>query len=211
MTLRKRLFAWFYHNLLSGGGEPDLTDPFTRDVRLPLVEQARGDVLEIGAGNGGNLSLYPPDVHLTLLEPNPYMLRYLTRRCHDVAADCVQVVEGMGEDLPFSDGSFDTVVITHVLCSVQNQAEVLDEVRRVLRPGGRFLFLEHVSAPPGTSTSRTQRLINPLWKAVGDGCHLTRDTGAAIRSAGFTEVDLRPFEAEGLSVVRPHVVGSARV
>lgn len=210
MTLRKRLFAWCYHHLLAGGAAPDLDDPFTRDVRLPLLQRARGDVLEVGAGEGGNLSLYPPGVRLTLLEPNPFMIRYLRERCAVPDAPCVSVVEAVGERLPFSGARFDTVVTTHVLCSVRDLPGVLGEVRRVLRPGGQFLFVEHIAAPPDSLTNRVQRVINPAWMLVGDGCHLTRNTGAAIRAAGFQQVDAEAFEVGGWPrVVSPHVVGAA--
>lgn len=209
---RKRAFAWCYHHLLSQPGEPDYGDPFTRDVRAPLLSQASGDVLEIGAGTGGNLPFYPPGARLTLLEPNPYMIRYLGEQCAARAAGCAAIVEGAGENLPFPDASFDTVLTTHVLCSVKNQPRVLAEVRRVLRRGGRFLFLEHVAAPPGTLNHRAQRAINPVWRAVGDGCHLTRDTGAAIRAAGFQSVELRSFDVDVWPpLASPHVVGSAMV
>lgn len=208
MSLGKRLFAWMYHYLLSNRGHPDPDDPLTRDVRIPLLTQATGDVLEIGAGDGGNLTLYPPEIRLTLLEPNPYLRGYLEQACAAHRRGCA-VVDGVGEALPFPDASFDTVVTTHVLCSVHDQARVLGEVRRVLRPGGRFLFMEHVAAHPGTRTYRLQRTINPLWKTVGDGCHLTRDTGATIRAAGFDRVEISAFEGSLPSVVSPHVSGVA--
>ncbi len=212
MTLRKRLFAWCYHHLLDGKSDPDPDDPFTRDVRAPLLGRARGDVLEIGAGEGGNLSLYPSGVRLTLLEPNPFLIRYLRARCAAPGSPCVSVVEGVGERLPFPDTHFDTVVTTHVLCSVRDLPGVLGEVRRVLRPGGQFLFVEHVAAPPDSRTNRVQRAVNPAWKFVGDGCHLTRDTGAAIRAAGFRQVDLTAFEVDVWPrIVSPHVAGAATV
>ncbi|NLH06841.1 MAG: class I SAM-dependent methyltransferase [Chloroflexi bacterium] len=209
---RKRAFAWCYHHLLSRQGEPDFSDPFTREVRAPLLAQARGDVLEIGAGTGGNLPFYPPGVRLTLLEPNPYMIRYLDGNCTAHAADCAAIVEGIGERLPFPANSFDTVLTTHVLCSVRDQSEVLAEVRRVLRPGGRFLFIEHVAAQPGTLNHRAQHAINPVWQWVGDGCHLTRDTGAAIRAAGFEHVEIRPYNVRVWPpLASPPVFGSAMV
>ncbi len=210
MVLGKRLYAWFYHDVLSKRGHPDLDDPFTRDVRIPLLRQANGAVLEIGAGNGSNLPLYLPDIRLTLLDPNPFMLHYLRHACTGRDDGCPPVIEGTGEHLPFPDSCFDTVVTTHVLCSVHNQARVLSEIRRVLRPGGSFLFLEHVSADVGTALYRFQRLLNPAWRFVGGGCHLTRDTGQAIREAGFREVAIRTFKADFPALVSPHIVGMAR-
>lgn len=202
---RRRLFAWFYHHLRALSGDPDPQGPFIRDILAPLLARARGDVLEVGAGDGGNLPHYPSGVSLTLLDVNAYMLGYLPE-----AGDGRRpAVQGAGEALPFPSAHFDTVVATHVLCSVRDQARTLGEVRRVLRPGGRFLFLEHVAAPPGTGTARAQQVINPVWRALGDGCHLTRDTGAAIEAAGFRSVALERLTLDGLWIVGPHVVGVA--
>ncbi len=212
MTIRKQLFAWMYHNLLSDQGSPDMSDPLTRDVRAPLLAQASGRVLEIGAGDGANLPLYPPGVHLTFLEPNPHLHPHLDRVCAEQHVICDDIVEAPAEAIPFPDDHFDTVVSVHVLCSVADQALALAEIRRVLRPGGLFLFLEHVTAPPRTSTYRMQRIVNPLWKTVGDGCHLTRDTGAAIRAAGFEIVEMSTFDTETFpAIVSPHIAGSARL
>jgi ubiquinone/menaquinone biosynthesis C-methylase UbiE len=210
LTIYKRLFAWMYHNLLNGRGKPDLSDPLSREIRLPLLKQARGDVLEIGAGDGSNLPLYPPEATLTLLEPNPYMIAYLRQSCRAYNAKCALIVEGYGEQLPFPDHSFDVVVATHVLCSVKNQARVLAEIRRVLRSQGAFLFLEHVAAPPQTTVYYLQHLLNPVWRLVGEGCHLTRDTGTVIQTAGFSEVQINFFEAGFPAIVSPHVWGIAR-
>jgi SAM-dependent methyltransferase len=204
MTRRKRWFAWLYHTLLSGRGMPNFADALTREVRAPLLARAQGDVLEIGAGDGANLALYPDGVRVTLLEPNGYLLAYTTGANADA-------VRAQGEHLPFRAQGFDTVVSTHVLCSVRDQAAVLDEIRRVLRPGGQFLFLEHVAAPARSLTLVAQRAINPAWRAVGDGCQLTRRTGALIRAAGFRSLELREFDAPYPAIVRPHVSGVARV
>lgn len=209
MSLGDRIAAW--SQWIGSRGQPNLNDPFTRERRLPLMQQAAGDVLEIGAGDGTNLSLYPPGVRLTLLEPNPFRIRYLREQCAKLSANCAEIKEGVGEDLPFPDASFDTVLTLHVLCSVNNQPDVLAEVRRVLRPGGRFLFLEHVAAPPETRTARVQKTINPVWNAVS-GCNFTRDTGATIRAAGFSDVEITAFNVENWpKLVSPHVMGVARV
>jgi len=201
-----------YHTLLSDRGRPNMADPMTRDVRAPLLAQASGHVLEIGAGDGANLPLYPPDIRLTFLEPNPHLHPHLDQMCSEQDVLCESIVEASGESIPFPDDHFDTVVSIHVLCSVNNQSQVLAEIRRVLRPGGLFLFLEHVTAPPHTPTYHLQRVVNPLWKAVGDGCHLTRDTGTAIRAAGFELVELNSFETDGFpSIVSPHITGLAHL
>ncbi|MBN1680884.1 MAG: methyltransferase domain-containing protein [Anaerolineae bacterium] len=209
MAARKRFFAWLFRKFISDHGQSDLTDPLTRDIRAPLLARARGDVLEIGAGDGSNVPLYPPGVRLTLLEPNRYLLKHIPGVARRVNVSTYRLVESFGECLPFPAGCFDTVVSTHVLCSVHSQARVLAEVRRVLRPGGVFLFLEHVTAPPHTPAFRTQRLINPVWRRLGDGCYLTRDTGAAIQRAGFRDVVFEHIQAGYPSFVSLHVVGSA--
>lgn len=209
MSLRKRWFAWVYHTFVSRTGTPDFADTLTRDVRAPLLAQAQGRVLEIGAGDGANLPFYPADVQVTLLEPNPYLLTYVKDELPDVRCTVEGSVRGWGERLPFGTAHFDTVVTTHVLCSVRDQGRVLAEIRRVLRPGGRFLFLEHVAAPPRSLTLVVQRALNPAWSALGDGCHLTQQTSLSIEAAGFRSVDMRFFRAPYPSFVSPHIVGVA--
>lgn len=210
MSVYKRVFAWLYHAFLSDRGMLNPYDSLVCDVRAPLLAQATGNVLEIGAGNGSNLPLYPSDVRLTLLDPNPHMLTYLHGTATRLGINHYTTVEAFAENLPFPGAHFDTIVSTHVLCSVRDQAQALSEIRRVLRSGGRFLFLEHVSAPPQTPIYHLQRLINPAWKTIGDGCHLTRDTGAAIRAAGFRAVELNLYQAGFPPFVSPHVFGTAQ-
>jgi SAM-dependent methyltransferase len=209
MRIGKRLFAWMYNTYLSPADEPDPADSFAQEIRAPLIGRAVGDVLEIGAGDGGNLPYIPEGVRLTLLDANPYMLRYLQARAARLnLAACRALVAG-AERMPFPSDSFDTVLSVHVLCSVADQGSALGEIRRVLRPGGTFLFLEHVAAPPHTNAYRWQRVVNPAWQMIGDGCQLTRDTGAAIRAAGFREVTIDDLQVPGGAVASPHIVGWA--
>ena len=210
MSFRKHAFAVIYRRLLSDGGHPNLQDAMTRDVRLPLLEQAGGDVLEIGAGDGANLALYPEDVRVILLEPNPYLLRHapdIASRTHPRQGAIP--IQAVGEAMPFPGDHFDTVVSLHVLCSVGSQGHVLSEILRVLKAGGRFLFMEHVAAPNGTWVRRLQRVMNPAWSTIGDGCRLTQETGQAIRQAGFREVQIERFEAPYPVFVKPHIAGTA--
>jgi SAM-dependent methyltransferase len=209
MRIGKRLFAWLYNTCLSPADIPDPADSFAQEIRAPLVSRAAGDVLEIGAGDGGNLPYLSPDVRPTLLDANPYMLRYLRERAARLNLPAYRALVAGAERLPFPSASFDTVLSVHVLCSVADQARALDEIRRVLRPGGAFLFLEHVAAPRHTSAYRWQRVVNPAWRVVGDGCHLTRDTGAAIRAAGFREVTIDDLEVPSILITSPHIVGWA--
>lgn len=210
MSFYSRIFAWFYHHVMSGNGAHDHDDPMTRDIRIPMIGQATGSVLEIGAGNGANLTLYPEGVSLTFLDPNPHMLRYLDENAAKLGINGYQTVQAPAESIPFPDDCFDTVVATHVLCSVADLPSALSEIRRVLRPGGRFFFLEHVSASPDTSAHRLQKFLNPAWKVVGDGCHLTRDTGQAVRMAGFDKVEVTDYAADYPSIISPHVYGWAQ-
>src|SRR5690348_12746628 len=144
MSLRSRLFALTYDRQLARAEDAGL-----RALRERLLAGAGGDVLEIGGGTGANLPWYGPAVgSLTITEPEPPMLRRLERRVREHSASqhgpAPRVVRAPAEDLPFGDGSFDTAVSTLVLCGVRDQPRALRELRRVLRPGGRLLFLEHV-------------------------------------------------------------------
>jgi ubiquinone/menaquinone biosynthesis C-methylase UbiE len=182
-----------------------------RDLRREALAGARGRVLELGAGTGLNLELYPPDVSdLTLTEPDPHMVKQLRKRV-DGLGNPAQVVQAPGENLPFEDDSFDTVVVTLVLCTVPNPAATLSEVKRVLKPDGQFLFLEHVRSPDPGIAKWQDRLEKP-WRFIGDGCHCNRDTEATIKAAGFAlgEVE-HPELPKSPPIVRPMARGSARI
>ena len=135
--LSKQVFAAWY-DLLNASVEHRLV-PY-RNVTAGLAD---GQVLEIGGGTGANLSFYPPDVHLTFVEPNVHMARRLRRKASNLDIP-VKLLPGFGENLPIRDNTFDSVVTTLVLCMVADVGQVLAEIRRVLKPSGRFLFFEHV-------------------------------------------------------------------
>jgi ubiquinone/menaquinone biosynthesis C-methylase UbiE len=166
-----------------------------------------GNVLEIGPGTGPNLVYYPSGIHWLGVEPNPYMYPYL-RAAAERAGLQVDLRTGTAERLPADDNSMDAVVSTLVLCSVRDPEGVLQEVRRVLKPIGRFLFLEHVAAPPGTRLRKVQTFIHPLWKIIGDGCHPDRETGPAIEHAGFAQVHYENFRLP-LGPVATQIAGFA--
>ena len=121
----------------------------------------------------------------------------------------VRLIGACAETIPCPDHCFDSVVSIHVLCSVRDQARALAEVRRVLKPGGVFLYMEHVAAEPGTFAFHAQHLVDPAWSLLGDGCHLTRRTGQAIFEAGFSQVQLQRVAFRYAALVSPHVVGRA--
>lgn len=153
--------------------------------RALVVPAATGRVLEYGCGGGLNLSFYNPQAvtHLTGIDPHAELLhRTDTASAH--APIPIETHRGIAEELPFPAASFDTVVTTFTLCSVQDPAAALAEARRVLAPGGRLLFLEHGKSPDA-DVQRTQQRIEPLWRRIAGNCHLTRPVTATIESAGF--------------------------
>lgn len=198
-----RMFAAGYERFLAASERAGL-----REQRRRALASASGSTLEIGAGTGLNLELYPPAVsQLVLTEPSEHMAARLRGRPASVAI--AEVIEAPAETLPFADDRFDTVVATLVLCTVPDVAGTLREVARVLRPGGRFLFLEHVRSPePGLA--RWQDRLERPWKLFGAGCHCNRDTAAAIDGS---ELALEEVEAgripKAVPLVRPMIVGSA--
>ena len=150
-----------------------------------MVPLASGDVLELGCGGAANLAYYDwyKVKSLSGIDPSPELLD----RAHDELADLgrnANFVAGVAEALPFASNSFDTVVTTFTLCSVQDTVAALSEAKRVLRPGGRLLFVEHGLAPDA-APAKWQSRIEPVWKHIAGGCHLTRPVTSAISAAGF--------------------------
>jgi SAM-dependent methyltransferase len=178
------------------------------DLREALVADAAGDVLEIGAGTGGNLAHYRPAVtSLTVTEPDVFMLKRLERRVAAEAPSAI-VLRAPAEDLPFEDDTFDTVVSALVLCGVDDQPRAVREIRRVLRPGGRFLFFEHVrSADP--ATAKKQDRMNWFNKAVVC-CDCNRPTLDTIEGTGFRVTALQHTELpKAPGFARPAILGAA--
>ncbi len=177
--------------------------------RDEALAPATGRVIEVGAGHGENFRRYPPAVtEVVAVEPEPY----LRAKAHEAAARApvpVRVVDGVAESLPATDGEFDTAVASLVLCSVPDQAVALAEIRRALKPGGTLLFYEHVVATE-PRLRRRQRRMDPVWTRLAGGCHLDRDTTAAITAAGFAVERVRAFDLPRGGPVRPHVIGVAR-
>jgi len=153
--------------------------------RAKIVPTAEGRVLELGVGMGLNLRFYDPGKVREVLgvDPSPE-LRAVAEAAERDPALKVKVEDGDAEALPFEDNSFDTVVCTFTLCSVCTPARALGEARRVLKPGGRLLFCEHGLAPDA-GVAKWQRRIEPVWKRIAGGCHLTRPVASAIQAAGF--------------------------
>jgi ubiquinone/menaquinone biosynthesis C-methylase UbiE len=163
-----------------------------RRLRREALSPAGGRILEIGFGTGINLGYYPEGTQRVVgVDSNPGVAGIAHRRAaeHGIEIEHHQL---SAEQLPFDAASFDTVVSTFTLCSIPDVQKALAEVRRVLRPGGEFVFLEH-GLSPEPAVVRWQRRLNPVWKLVGDGCHLDRDATEEVRRSGFAIARVRNF------------------
>ena len=159
--------------------------PQIMKARSFIVPHAAGDVLELGCGGGINMQFYDPAKISSFsgLDPSPELLDG-SRKAAQEKGMTADIRGGIGEDMPFADNSFDTILVTFTLCSVDDQAQVLSEMRRVLRPGGKILFLEHGRAPDA-AVHKWQSRIEPAWKRLAGNCHLTRAVTDAYAGAGF--------------------------
>lgn len=207
-------------------------DACLRDWRAELLSGLHGKVLEVGAGTGANLAHYPAAVtEIVLTEPDAAMSEKLSARLAGtenelhaarvghregpriagISGRSITFVAADVARLPFADESFDAVVATLLLCSVPDPAGAIAEMKRVLVPGGRFVFLEHVGAEARTSRRTWQGRIEPVWKHLAGNCHLTRDTARTLQEGGFESVELRRESMrKALPFLRPTVRGIAR-
>ncbi|MHB0949671.1 MAG: class I SAM-dependent methyltransferase [Gemmatimonadaceae bacterium] len=176
--------------------------------RRALIEPLRGRVLEIGPGSGTNLALFDPAVDWVGAEPSAAMRAMLLQEAARLAR-AIELLDDPAEALSLPDASVDAVVSTLVLCSVTDPRTAIAEVRRVLRPGGTFVFIEHVAAPPGSLLRRVQRAVRGPWSLCGGGCHPDRETWRDVEQAGFASVAIDRFRLP-VPVVSPHMSGSAR-
>jgi SAM-dependent methyltransferase len=203
-THRHPIFARVYPHI-SGG-------PAEAEHRQILLMGLTGRVIEVGSGHGLNFPHDPPEVtQVVAVEPEPH-LRKLARAAAADAPLSVEVKAGTAEALPAHDGDFDAAVTSLVLCSVNDQARALQEIMRVLRPGGELRFYEHVvSHRP--SSARLMRLLDAtIYPPLAGGCHCARDTGTAIRQAGFkvTTEQRISFKHSACAPSVPHILGTAR-
>jgi ubiquinone/menaquinone biosynthesis C-methylase UbiE len=172
-----------------------LNTPLVAKHRRELLAHASGNVLEIGFGTGLNLPYYPESVSkITTVDPNVGMNRLAKKRIKQSGIEVDQRVLG-GERLPFDDNSFDAVVSTFTLCSVEDVSRALSEVYRVLKPGGRFLFLEH-GLSPEPNVQKWQRRLNWLGMRLADGCRLDRNIKELVASQPFSGVEIEEFYLE---------------
>src|SRR5947209_19730284 len=195
-------FAAFYEWYAHLGSERRLTDP----LREETAGQASGTVLEVGAGTGLNFPWYHPErvERVEAIEPDSAMLAYARERVRQAAVP-ISLTQASVESLPFADAAFDSVVVSLVFCSVEDPAQGMQEIKRVLKPQGTLFLFEHVRSQSGW-IARLQDALVPVTTRLFGNCHWNRDTARAVQEAGFQITHLRRL-AGGLD---PHIVLQAR-
>lgn len=197
--VRGRINGWFFSIL------DEKMDAMLGDAKSALFADLPDTVVELGAGAGANVRYLRGGTKLVAVEPNPFMHEPLARRARAHGVELEIVVAG-AEQMPFPDASVDAVISSLVLCSVKDVDAVLAEVRRVLRPGGRFICIEHVAAPASSRVGRIQRAVFGPWRWFFEGCHTHRDLEVDIRAAGFTDVEVTRVERDTIFVpIRPQI------
>ncbi|KAF8773932.1 Methyltransferase-like protein 7A like protein [Argiope bruennichi] len=217
-TCRDKWFSWLLVRV-SGPLFKTLVDK-QREKAFDLLKEHLGDkkrktpleILEIGVGGGDNLQFYPENANLTVLDSNESFIKYFEEnRQKYPQVNLKNIIIAWAEDMhEVADESFDILVCTLVLCSVKDVQTVLKEVKRVLKPGGKFLFWEHIMYPSSSWNATLQRLLNPLWKIYFDGCNINRKLDEEIRKAGFSDLDIQRKDLERIWIyVRPQIIGVA--
>ena len=186
----RRFFAANYERISRSGSDKEYMEP----LRKEIVEQARGVVLEVGAGNGLNFPFYDPAQveRVEATEPDSAMLRFAQDRVRTARVP-INITQATVEHLPFADETFDSAVCTLVFCSVPDPLRGLQEIRRVLKPGGLLLMVEHVRAK-GRVTAILQDMITPFTRLTAGNCHWNRDTEQTVYKAGFQALDRRDVD-----------------
>jgi ubiquinone/menaquinone biosynthesis C-methylase UbiE len=178
------------------------------DRKQSLMSGRARSIVEIGPGAGPNFRYYPSGAHVVAIEPNEAQHRRLRARAARAELE-IELLGTPAEEIPLPDGSAELVVSTLVLCSVSDPERVLGEVRRILRPGGRFVFIEHVAAPEESRLARVQKILARPWAFLFDGCRIDRRTGDLVeRTFGRTSIDWFRLRPRWLPV-SPHVSGVA--
>jgi len=201
-TTNHSIFAAMYERFSRGGAERNFMEP----LRKEIIGQAKGVVLEIGAGNGLNFAFYNPEQveRVEAVEPDSAMLRYARERLNTARVP-ITLSQAPVEALPFADETFDSAVATLVFCSVTDPMRGLSEIRRVLKPGGTLLLIEHVRAQ-GAFARRLQDIITPVTKRMAGNCHWNRDTASSVINADFQIEDKRDISGR----IPPMIVLRAR-
>lgn len=202
-TLRGRLSAW----LLNAAEEH--MDRMYGELKRSVFQGLQGRVVEIGPGPGANLRYYSQGTHVIAVEPNPAMHPFLMENARRHGVD-VEIRGLKGEAMDIDNESTDVAVGTLVLCTVEDPERIVSEVYRILKPGGRYIFFEHVAAPLGSKLRWWQNWLQRPWTWVSEGCHLNRNTHSTIFGAEFASVDMDCFLLDSsLALFAPHIFGVA--
>ncbi|HYF03844.1 MAG TPA: class I SAM-dependent methyltransferase [Patescibacteria group bacterium] len=181
---------------------------FMAERKQQLFKDISGTVVEIGAGTGANFPYFPVGIDYIAIEPHEQLRGILKAGVKKHNFKSAEILEASAENIPLDSSSADIVISTLVLCSVSDVSTVLQEIKRVLKPGGRLLFIEHVAAHHGTLLLKVQRFVKPAWRKIVDNCHPDRRTGESLKSAGFKNVEFEEFRVP-VPVVAPHIAGFA--
>jgi ubiquinone/menaquinone biosynthesis C-methylase UbiE len=213
-TIQKRLFAWGMGkaNQADSQGIKLIDCPEYQnlgELKRALLGNLQNKVLEIGPGAGANFIYYDHNINWLGIEPNPYMHPYLEREAEQQKLLNIQLLTGTAENLPVEDETIDHVVSTHVLCSVKDLERSLQEIQRVLKAGGNFIFIEHVAGECGTWNRKIQDSIEPVWKNLFDNCHTNRETWSFLEKLGLETINYYQFKL-AFPIVSPHIAGIIR-
>ncbi|MGK0289108.1 MAG: ubiquinone/menaquinone biosynthesis C-methylase UbiE [bacterium] len=208
MSIRSYFMAKFYDSVMQNMEKSCLST-----WRSELLSEVRGNILEIGSGTGVNLPYYPKSIDsLVFTEPDPHMLTFLIKKVSEKSNKKFRVEGFSADNLDFPDHSFDAIVTTLVLCSVESPENTLKEIKRVLKPNGKLYFLEHVLAKKRPNLIKWQKFFHPAWKCMCGNCHLTRDTEKYISDAGFHFEQIEYLKGSGAPrIVSPIIKGIATV
>ena len=202
MNISKWFFANWYDVLNS------IVEPLVIPYRKQTTSKCEGEVVEIGGGTGANLLFFDHAKKITILEPDKYMRKILEQRIHNIKIP-VKIIATIGEDIPVSSNSVDSVLCTLVLCMVDDVEKVINEAHRILKPGGKFYFYEHIKANSKSGTI-FQFILDPFWKFATTGCHLRRNTLEHIQNSNFTDIQYDYFNLNvGIPFTIPNIVGEA--
>jgi len=201
--LRKRFFAWMLKK------SDTINHQLYGSYKRNLFKDINGLVVEIGPGTGVNFDYLPQNIRWLGIEPNELFYEILQTKAKEKGIDA-KLLSGEASKIPLPDDSADVLICTLVLCSVKDPAATVAELKRVLKPGGKLIFIEHVAAEKKTALKLAQDLFNPLNKLFADGCNCNRETWTFIENAGFKEVNLSHQKMKGsFKLVAPHIIGYA--
>jgi ubiquinone/menaquinone biosynthesis C-methylase UbiE len=174
-----------------------------------LFNNIHGRIVEIGPGTGVNFQYLQKGIDWVGIEPNEAFFDSLKQQAREKQINA-HILKGDASQIPVEDNSADVVLSTLVLCSVSHPTKVLSEIKRVLRPGGKLIFIEHVAAPKHTNLRMVQNIFNPLNRIAADGCNCNRETWNYLKEVGFSELQMSPVRMKGvLRLHSPHIIGYA--